>query len=1014
MTSLKGVDYKSVYEEFIMWRFKPSKYKNAVPKIPKKGEGWITDISVGSVSSFGNHIKASSLLMAFNIDSGGGGNLGILSLNDTGSKSKDLSILRAHSEFITDFDFCPYDDEILATGSQDHHIKLWRITENDLNSNVPNNPEVDILASSKIEVIKFHPQADCIVSAVEGSTIHLWDVNKKQSIFADSSHEDTVQCISWRHSGDILASTSKDKKLRLWDPRDPSNNQVADSHSNNRDSRVVWLGDTEQLLTTGFGSGREREVLLRDIRKLQDPVASYSGDSSLGVYIPLFDPDTNMLFLIAKADTAISFWEILNHAPFLQEATKYLGEVQAKGAALVPKRALEVMDGEVNRLLLLGQNCIVPISFQVPRKSYREFHADLFPDTFSPAPSLTSTQWQAGEKAKVSKVSLMPSKAGKTLIKTNHHLGSGPKKEVFSSSVDDTVSSESDEKVSGSKELETEKLDANKSSKPQPARKPSPPIKPKPANIETKITKSSPVLTPKHVDNVKQAFNNKENPEPPKKTSPAVKRSTRTFGMRVSKFRHLNGNIFPKEFHITDLPTLTRTVPGECNGFDANEKRIAVPVGAPGNFLAILELKNSGRSAAAADMPGVLTSATVMDFMWDPFNSSRLAVVCDTGDVQIWTIPEGGLQEKLEEPLLSFKAHSEKASIVKFHPCASDIIATASSDLTVRIWDLSTQEEKFCLQGHMDQILNLAWSPDGQFIATVSKDQKVRIFDPRNSSDAIKEGPGPQGTRGARIVWVLNSTCLAVTGFSKVSERQINLYDCKDLNIMGQIGLDVSPATLVPHYDEDSSTLFLSGKGDSVIFAYEVATDNPYFHPLSHYKCNNPHQSISFLPKSVCNVQEVEFSRAIRLTASTIEPISFLVPRLRSEYFQDDLFPPTRKTWQPSMTNSEWFAGINNPVEILDMKPSEMIPLSEAPLPVKAGNNKNSSNTSPKIMFEGEVVLQSSLAFLQNSKEKEEKIKQSMSSQCELQESSLPQEEFEGVDPNEWAKEEKLHSQQNL
>lgn len=53
---------------------------------------------------------------------------------------------------------------------------------------------------------------------------------------------------------------------------------------------------------------------------------------------------------------------------FYTLATKYLGEVQAKGAALVPKRALEVMDGEVNRLLLLGQNCIVPISFQVPRK----------------------------------------------------------------------------------------------------------------------------------------------------------------------------------------------------------------------------------------------------------------------------------------------------------------------------------------------------------------------------------------------------------------------------------------------------------------------------------------------------------------------------------------------------------------------------------------------------------------------------------------------------------------------
>lgn len=47
--------------------------------------------------------------------------------------------------------------------------------------------------------------------------------------------------------------------------------------------------------------------------------------------------------------------------------------------------------------------------------------------------------------------------------------------------------------------------------------------------------------------------------------------------------------------------------------------------------------------------------------------------------------------------------------------------------------------------------------------------------------------------------------------------------------------------------------------------------------------------------------------------------------------------------------------------------------VSEAPPPVKAGSNKPAS-TSPRIAFEGEVVLQSSLAFLQNTKEKEEKV----------------------------------------
>lgn len=46
----------------------------------------------------------------------------------------------------------------------------------------------------------------------------------------------------------------------------------------------------------------------------------------------------------------------------------------------------------------------------------------------------------------------------------------------------------------------------------------------------------------------------------------------------------------PKECHITDLVSLTKTMPGESDCFDANEERIAVAIGAGGNFLGILEV----------------------------------------------------------------------------------------------------------------------------------------------------------------------------------------------------------------------------------------------------------------------------------------------------------------------------------------------------------------------------------------------------------------------------------------
>lgn len=47
----------------------------------------------------------------------------------------------------------------------------------------------------------------------------------------------------------------------------------------------------------------------------------------------------------------------------------------------------------------------------------------------------------------------------------------------------------------------------------------------------------------------------------------------------------------------------------------------------------------------------------------------------------------------------------------------------------------------------------------------------------------------------------------------RVSERQIYVFKTDNLNNpLTTVGLDVSPAILMPYYDEDSSTLFLTGR----------------------------------------------------------------------------------------------------------------------------------------------------------------------------------------------------------
>lgn len=104
------------------WRFKASKYKNAAPIVPKP-EACIRDISVGSYQTYGNNITASAAFMAFNVDHNGS-SLAVLPLEDCGRKSKTMPLLHAHADTVTDMDFSPFHDGLLATGSQDCLVSI--------------------------------------------------------------------------------------------------------------------------------------------------------------------------------------------------------------------------------------------------------------------------------------------------------------------------------------------------------------------------------------------------------------------------------------------------------------------------------------------------------------------------------------------------------------------------------------------------------------------------------------------------------------------------------------------------------------------------------------------------------------------------------------------------------------------------------------------------------------------------------------------------------------------------
>lgn len=283
------------------WRFKASKYKNAAPVVPKP-EMYVRDISVGSYQTYGNNITASGQFMAFNWDHAGS-SVAVLPLDDCGRKSKLMPLLHAHTDTVTDMDFSPFHDGLLATGSQDCLVKIWHIPETGLQESLSNPECIFSHKQRRVETVGFHPTADFLLHSTSYTLLTLWDIVSEKEIFSNADHMEVIQSVSWKKDGTLLATSCKDKQVRILDPRvECPCIKTANSHQSIKDSRVVWLGDHNRILTTGFDAQRLRQVIIRDLRNFAEVEKSLELDCSTGILMPLYDPDTGMLFLAGKGN----------------------------------------------------------------------------------------------------------------------------------------------------------------------------------------------------------------------------------------------------------------------------------------------------------------------------------------------------------------------------------------------------------------------------------------------------------------------------------------------------------------------------------------------------------------------------------------------------------------------------------------------------------------------------------------------------------------------------------------
>uniref|UniRef100_A0A8C5V3C1 Coronin n=1 Tax=Microcebus murinus TaxID=30608 RepID=A0A8C5V3C1_MICMU len=343
-----------------------SKFRHVFGQAAKADQAY-EDIRVSKVTWDSSFCAVNPKFLAIIVEAGGGGAFIVLPLAKTGRVDKNYPLVTGHTAPVLDIDWCPHNDNVIASASDDTTIMVWQIPDYTPVRNIT-EPIITLEGHSKrVGILSWHPTArNVLLSAGGDNVIIVWNVGTGEVLLSlEDMHPDVIHNVCWNSNGSLLATTCKDKTLRIIDPR------------------------KGQVVANNF----------------EEPVALQEMDTSNGVLLPFYDPDSSIVYLCGKGDSSIRYFEITDEPPFVHYLNTFSSKEPQRGMGFMPKRGLDVSKCEIARFYKLHERKCEPIIMTVPRKSDL-FQDDLYPDTPGPEPALEADEWLSGQDAEPVLISL--------------------------------------------------------------------------------------------------------------------------------------------------------------------------------------------------------------------------------------------------------------------------------------------------------------------------------------------------------------------------------------------------------------------------------------------------------------------------------------------------------------------------------------------------------------------------------------------------------------------------------
>jgi len=166
----------------------------------------------------------------------------------------DPVVLRGHGDMVTDIEFNA-DGSMLASASLDETVRIWNVE--DWSSALTLGPHPTDVYCAAFGGTGESPQ---LVSGTFGGWVRVWELESGQLTMEWRGHDAPVRGACFSPDGTLLATTSEDHTIKLWNTRDWSEVRSLRGHTDGVHS-PVFSPDGSRLATCS----RDRTIRLWDV-----------------------------------------------------------------------------------------------------------------------------------------------------------------------------------------------------------------------------------------------------------------------------------------------------------------------------------------------------------------------------------------------------------------------------------------------------------------------------------------------------------------------------------------------------------------------------------------------------------------------------------------------------------------------------------------------------------------------------------------------------------------------------